>query len=258
MSKTLFIVSDYGTGDPAFAEVILRLRNFLPKVFIYPVATPPFSTINTGFWIYQLALTPDIHNTFIFSNTAPRIENKDPQKENGGEKLMYAKLANGFEIIAVNAGFVFSFIKPHIEEFAYVHTKTNGSQFRSRDYFPESVSKLLKRDYSFVGKAKNITTIPDYPTNKIASIDGYGNIKTTLRKSSISYPLSSTVTITIGAISQKAIVSDGIFNVLQDSLVFAPGSAGHNDPFMEIVVRGGNASYLFNHPHVEEAVSIKG
>ena len=105
-NPTIVIVADYGIGDPAFTEVALQLRSLIPNAHIIPQSTPPFSTLNTGFWIYQIALAKNLKNTYIFSNTAPRKEDKNAQKNNNGEKLMYTKLKNGFEIIAVNAKYV--------------------------------------------------------------------------------------------------------------------------------------------------------
>ena len=138
-NPTIFIIADYGIGDPAFSEVTLQLRSYIPNAYVIPHATPPFSTINTGFWIYQIALIKNLKNTYVFSNTAPRSHDKKAQKNNNGEKLIYAKLKNGFELLAINAGYTFSFIKPHIKELRQVDVQSNGSQFRSRDYFPKIV-----------------------------------------------------------------------------------------------------------------------
>lgn len=248
----IVIISDYGVGDPAFTEVVLQLRSFIPNAYIIPQSTPPFSTLNTGFWIYQIALTPNPKNTYIFSNTAPRKEGKDAQKNNNGEKLMYAKLKNGFEIIAVNAKYVFSFVKPHIEKLHYVNVQNQGSQFRSRDFYPKAVSQMINKDKTFLGAKCNISFIPDAPKNLIASIDGYGNIKTTTRSSLLKFKPGQTITIEIHKQKHLAIYTDGVFHVKEGELAFAPGSSGHNDKFMEIFVRGGSAYRLFDTPGVEE------
>src|SRR3989344_4843163 len=128
--KNLFLIADYGASDQAFAEVVMQLRIFLPDVFVYPQSVEAFSTIQTGFWIYQLALTKNIKDTFIYSNTAPRKHDKGEQADNKGERLVYAKLKNGVGIMAVHAGYNFSFIKPYIEKIGYVQVDNHGSQFR--------------------------------------------------------------------------------------------------------------------------------
>ena len=256
MDKNLIVISDYGTGDPAFTEVLLQLRNLIPDAYIHSQSTPAFSTINTGFWIYQIGLTPNIKKTYIYSNTAPRKENKAAQKNNSGEKLMYAKLKNGFEIIAVNSGYVFSFVKPFIKDFRFAKVENEGSQFRSRDKYPVAVAKMVEQDSSFLGEKANLNNIPDCPTNLIASVDGYGNIKTTIRLSQVKFKTGKNVTIKIYGKKHLAIYTDGIFHVKEGELAFAPGSSGHDDKFMEIILRGGSAWKLCGEPETEAEFSI--
>lgn len=256
MAKTLVIVSDYGVGDPAFVEVSVRLKSYVSDLTIFPISTPAFSTINTGFWISQIALAQNVRDTYIFSNTAPRKEDKKAQVNNKGEKLMYAKLDNGFEIIAVNSGHCFSFIKQHIVEFKAVQVSNEGSQFRSRDNYPQKVAEMIKGEYSFLGEDYPIDSIPDVPQNKIASIDGYGNIKTTVRLSEVHYTAGQKLLVTLNGHSNLVTFSDGVFNIAEGETAFAPGSSGYTDRFMEIFVRGGSAYEQFGRPKVEQEFEI--
>ena len=258
INPNIVIIADYGIGDPAFTEVMLQLKNLIPNATIIPQSTPPFSTLNTGFWIYQISLTPNIKDTYIFSNTAPRKEDKTALKHNGGEKLMYAILNNGFEIIAVNAKYVFSFVKPFIKEFHYMNARNEGSQFRSRDFYPKAVSQVINKEKVVLGKKGNTSVILDPPKNLIASIDGYGNIKTTTRLSQVKIKPGQTIIIAIHNQKHLATYTDGVFHVKEGELAFAPGSSGHNDKFMEIFVRGGNAYRLFDYPEVEEEFVVSG
>lgn len=253
---TIIVIADYGTGDPAFTEVFLQLKSHIPHATIFPHSTPSFSTINTGFWIAQIALTPHLKNTYIFSNTAPRKHEKKAQISNSGEALLYAKLTNGFEIIAVNAGYNFSFVKPFIQDLYNVRTQNKGSQFRSRDFYPHAVAKLVLKDSSFLEQRVDISTLPDYPFPVIASIDGYGNIKTTLRASQLSYAPGQKLLVTIAGDIHEATFSDGVFNVEEGTLVCAPGSSGHQDPFIELFVRGASARNLFQNPLVESPITL--
>lgn len=255
--KNIIIISDYGAGDPAFLEVILRIKTLIPNSYIYPQSVPAFSTICTGFWIKQISIAPNLKNTYIFSNTAPRKHEKKEQKNNHGEHLMYAKLKNGLEIIAVNSGFTFSFIKDQIKSFHQVKVKNEGSQFRSRDFYPQAVALMAKGKKNFMGKKDDINSIPDYPTNRVASIDGYGNIKTTLRLSQVKLEPGQSVVIEINSQKHLATYTDGVFNIKDGELAFAPGSSGDGDRFMEFFVRGGNAYKLFEGPLVETEFTIK-
>ena len=256
VDKTLILISDYGNGDPAFSEVLIRLRNLLPDVFIHAQSTRPLSTVNTGFWIAQIALS-GIKNTYIFSNTAPRKHQKNAVVNNSGERLMYAKLKNGFEIVGVNAGYNLSFIKPYIVKFCHVIAPNEGSQFRSRDKYPAPVAKMIKGDKSFIGKAESTDIIPDAPTNIIASIDGYGNIKTSIRASETDFKPGQMLTLEINMKKHVATYTDGTFNIHEGELAFAPGSSGHENRFMEIFLRGGSAGNLFDNPIVESEIKIR-
>lgn len=255
--KTLVVICDYGTGDAAFTEVSVRLHTLTDNLHILPLSTPPFSTINTGFWIAQIALTPGISNTYIFSNTAPRKDDKSAQKNNKGEKLMYAKLKNGFEIIAVNSGYCFSFVKKDIVEFKYVKVSNEGSQFRSRDNYPQMVSKMMAGDTDFKGEDGDISSIREMPKNRIASIDGYGNIKTTIPLSQAKYKPGQKLLIKLNQRRHQVTFSDGVFNIMEGETAFAPGSTGYSDRFMEIFVRGGSAFELFGKPKVEQEFEVE-
>ncbi len=254
----LVIISDYGTGDPAFAEVSVRLLSMVPELTILPISTPPFSTINTGFWISQIALAENITDTYIYSNTAPRKDDKKAMENNRGEKLMYAKLKNGFEIIAVNSGYCFSFVKDQIEEFRFVNVSNEGSQFRSRDNYPQAVSQMIAKNDIFKGEDGDISSIRDIPENRIASIDGYGNIKTTVRLSQMAtYKPGEKLLVYLNGERRQVTFSDGVFNIHEGETAFAPGSSGYDDRFLEIFVRGGSAFKLFAKPRVEQEFEIK-
>lgn len=254
--KTVVLIADYGTGDPAFLEVMLQLRSKIPGVEVLPQSVPPFSTLNTGFWIYQVAMTQNLANTYIYANTAPRKHEKQAQENNRGEILTYAKLQNGFEIVAVNAGYAFSFVKPFIAEFKAVNVENEGSQFRSRDKFPQGVAAVVTNDTSALGEVLPTDSIPDVPMNRIASIDGYGNIKTSTRQSQVSLKPGEKVTISLNNISHEGIYTDGSFSVQEGEVAFAPGSSGHNDKFMEIFYRGASAAKLFANASVEAEFTI--
>lgn len=170
---------------------------------------------------------------------------------------MYVKLKNGFEIVAVNAGYNLSFIKPYIVKFNHVIVENEGSQFRSRDKYPQAVAKMIKGNVSFIGKKEDISIIPDAPANLIASIDGYGNIKTSIREFEIDLAPGQMVTIDINRKKHIATYTNGSFNIHEGELCFAPGSSGYENRFMEIFLRGGSAENLFDNPLVESEVKIR-
>lgn len=254
----LTIIADYGTGDLAFTEVTQRFQQLLPNIQVNNISTPPFSTLNTGFIIAQLTLYNPGQNLFIYSNTAPRLDNVKKRLNNEGEKLKYAVLKNKVKICAVDAGYCFSFVKNQIEKFHSIQVKNKGSQFRSRDFYPQVVSKIIQNNLQdTLGEKLSKNHIPDIPKNKIMHIDSYGNIKTTIRNSSVNLKPGSKIRVVINHIYQTGFYTNGNFEVKSGDLAFAPGSSGGDNPFMEVFLRSGNAAQQFQNPPVGTKLKIE-
>jgi hypothetical protein len=259
MNTSIFIhlIADYGVNDPAFGEVIQKLHGLHPGITIYPTSVPSFSTLATGFWTAQYAQVNPIAGMTIYTNTAPRKDKKESRDRNEGEKLVYAKLKNDVHVVGVNAGYCFSFIKPLITSLHHVNVENKGSQFRSRDFYPEAVIDVSSGTFSLVGDQLNISTIPDVPKNRIAWIDGYGNIKTTTPLSSVTTESGKPVVVTLNEIKRTAYFTDGTFSVHEGQLAFAPGSSGGEDKAMELFLRGLSAWREFNMPELEQEFTFE-
>ena len=254
------LIADYGIGDPAFAEVSQRLNQKLPTAQIYCLSVPPFSTLATGFWIAQLGLNPGASERLIFHNCAPRQDDLEARPDNEGEGLSYVKLHNEVKVVGVLAGYTLSFIKEEAVEIKGLEVSRGGSQFRSRDVFPSAAAAIANGDYSLVGAEISPAQIPDLPSDRVAWIDGYGNIKTTIPASSVDLPLSSKVTVRVGDVVSDAIYSDGSFRVPEGTLAFAPGSSGWQKKdgrvaWMELFLRGGNAWTRFGQPKINQTIA---
>jgi len=256
MSTLLHLIADYGTGDPAFAEVMQKLYSLKSDFQIIPTSVPKFSTIATGFWTSQLALVNPVSGMVIYTNTAPRKDNKEKRVQNEGEGLVFAELDNGVKIIGVNAGYCFSFVKNHIKKFHTVQVANSGSQFRSRDFYPEAVAGILSSPESFIGTSIDLSSIPNVPDNRVAWIDGYGNMKTTSRVSQISFAPGQPVVISLNGMKRTAFFTDGTFSVREGELAFAPGSSGAGDRCMEIFLRGLSAWIEFGKPDIESEFTV--
>jgi len=248
MSKLLHLIADYGKNDPAFHEVEQRLLSLYSDFNIIETSVPSFNTVATGFWIYQFGLGQHPKGMMIYSNTAPRKDDKNSRTENAGEHFIYAELKNGVEILAVNAGFCFSFIKPYIKKLKALNVKNQGSQFRSRDFYPQAAAAVAQKEKNIFGHDMEIDQIPGEPSNMIAWVDGYGNIKTTIRKSQVNYALGDKIQVIIDGVVRTALISGGSFSVSEGELAFSFGSSGYEDPFVELFLRGGNAWKHFGKP----------
>lgn len=253
----IHLIADYGTGDGAFGEVIQKLTLLEPDARVYPTSVPSFSTLATGFWTAQYSLVNPIPGMIIYTNTAPRKDKKESRDRNEGEKLVYAQLKNGAKIVGVNAGYCFSFVKDQIETLRIVNVSNKGSQFRSRDFYPEAVIGILHGDTSFIGETIDPSTLPELPKNTVAWKDGYGNMKTTTRLSEINYPAGQRLIISLNGIKRTAYFTDGTFAVHEGELAFAPGSSGGEDRCMELFLRGLSAWIEFSKPEIESEFTIE-
>lgn len=254
------LIADYGSGDPAFAEVAQRLLMVLPQAQLNLISVPPFSTLATGFWIAQLGLNPGPEDRLIYHNCAPRQDNLEARRDNEGEGLTYALLPNGVKVVGVNAGYTLSFIKHHAKVMHFVNVSRGGSQFRSRDVFPPAAGAIANGDESVLGGNLNPDQIPDAPMDRVAWVDGYGNIKTTIPGHSVQLEPESKVIIRVGDVVSDAIYSDGSFKVPEGTLAFAPGSSGWAADggklqWMELFLRGGNAWERFGRPRVNQIIT---
>ncbi|HAZ45816.1 MAG TPA: hypothetical protein DCZ55_15500 [Cyanobacteria bacterium UBA11371] len=155
-----------------------------------------------------------------------------------------------------------SFIKHHAQVLRTVTVSRGGSQFRSRDVFPGAAAAIAQADDTLLGETLQPDQIPDVPTDRVAWIDGYGNIKTTIAADTVNLKPEAKVVIRVGDVVSDAIYCDGSFRVSEGTLAFAPGSSGWLAPsggqmirWMELFLRGGNAWERFGRPRINQTVT---
>jgi S-adenosylmethionine hydrolase len=255
----LHVIADFGHADLAFAEVSQRLKCLLPEAQLVLTSVPPFATLAAGFCVAQLGLNEAPENTLIFHNVAPRRDNKEARQNNDGERLAYALLPNGVKVVGVHAGFAFSFLRDVATKFHYVNVPSAGSQFRSRDLFPQGVAAVAKGYSEAFAETMPKEHVSRIPEERVAYVDGFGNIKTTFRAGE--YKVGSSLQVTLNNITQKAVISDGSFSVPQGALTFSPGSSGWTTPtgqvrWMELFLRGGSAAQIFALPANAETITL--
>lgn len=256
------IIADYGQGDLAFAEVVQRIRVHLPDAEPMLTPVPPFSTLAAGFCVAQLGMNEAPPGTLIYHNVAPREDTDEVRSNNAGERLAYARLPTGVRVIGVNAGHAFAFIRDTAEELRWAAVPAEGSQFRSRDLFPQAAAAVALGEPDALAEEIDRAEIPQVPPSRIAYIDGYGNLKTTFRSAPGDVRAGSRVTVRIGETEREAIVSEGSFAVEPGEIAFARGSSGwvaeggEDTRWMELFLRGGNAWEAFGHPHIGEFIRI--
>ena len=256
------IIADYGYGDLAFAEVVQRIRVHLPDAEPVLTPVPPFATLAAGFCVAQLGLNEAPAGTIIYHNVAPREDDPEARPGHAGERLAFARLPTGVRVIGVNAGHAFSFVRDAAEELRWAAVPAEGSQFRSRDLFPQAAGAIALAQPDALADAVDTADIPDVPAARVAYVDGYGNIKTSIKRGEIDVSSGTPVRVRIGHAERDAIASDGSFEVEPGQLAFAPGSSGWMDArdgetrWMELFLRGGNAWELFGRPAVGARIHV--
>jgi hypothetical protein len=252
------IVADYGHGDLAFSEVIQRIRIHLPDAELVLTPVPAFSTLAAGFCIAQLGLNEAPLGTLIYHNVAPRADDAEARPGNAGERLSYARLSTGVRVIGVHAGYTLSFIRDEAEKLRWAAIPAEGSQFRSRDLFPQAAAAIALGVAGALGEEIDAAAVPEIPMHRIAYIDGYG---TTIQCDAVRLR-PDTARVHIGGITREALVSDGSFAVPQGQMAFAPGSSGWRTRrsgtvrWMELFLRGGNAWEAFGCPPIGTEISV--
>ncbi len=261
----IHIVADYGHGDLAFAEVVQRIKLYLPDAEPVLTPVPPFSTLAAGFCVAQLGLNEAPTGTIVYHNVAPRADDEAARAENTGERLAFALLPTGVRVVGVNAGYAFSFIREGAEELRWASVGAGGSQFRSRDLFPKAAAEIASGWPDALAGAIDSSDVPDVPQNRVAYVDGYGNLKTTIRVEAdggVGVPSGSVVRVRIGDVEREATASDGSFEVEEGKLAYTPGSSGWRNVhgretrFVELFLRSGSAWEEFGCPLIGTEIRI--
>ncbi len=256
------IIADYGPGDLAFAEVVQRLKLYLPDAEPMLVPVPAFATVAAGFCIAQLGLQAAPPGTLIYHNVAPRQDDPAVRAGNEGERLAFAQLPTGVRVIGVNAGYAYSFIKGVAEKLRWVASPDQGSQFRSRDLFPQAAAAIALGAPHILGGEIDARSLPEPLASVIAYVDGYGNIKTTIPYDAHHTKPGQRVEVQVNNHRHEAVISDGAFAVPEGELAFAPGSSGwagsdgREVRWIELFLRGGNAWELFDRPPMGARVMV--
>lgn len=265
MIDFVHLICDFAPGDLAWAEVTSAITSQLPPhVGYHMTSVKSFDTIATGFVLAQLGMAPaEVRpaNLTVFANCAPRKDRSAPKINNEGEGLLYAKLKNGVFVAAVNSGYSLSFIADEIAELWSTNASAEGSQFRSRDFFPRIVHNIFAGDFSFrKNKLEVLGLIPTPPLQVVAYIDSFGNLKTTIRTTDAAVSLMKSgtrVKIKIGNIVRAATIATGMFNVMEGDMAFAPGSSGYENRYWELFVRGSSAFDEFGQPPTGSEITIE-
>jgi len=116
-----------------------------------------------------------------------------------------------------------------------------------------------------LGKELDISEIPEIPSNLIAWTDGFGNIKTTMRKTDLEkmkLKPGDKVQVILNGVSMLGVISTGGFTVDRGVLAVNAGSSGYENPFVELFLRVHHmsektAAVRFDYPEGGSEFKIK-
>lgn len=264
MKNIIHLVMDYAAGDLAFSEVISAVAAKIPEDYNWHITSvDSFDTVSTGFVTAQLALqSVNLRpvNTILYSNCAPRKDLKIARANNEGEGLLFALLNNGSKLFVVNSGHSLSFVRDEIYLLQSLNVSSGGSQFRSRDNFPEIIGKYTRNELDIFDKVLDpYEVIPEIPESCVGYIDSFGNIKTTIRDGDhllSLYKPEQKIEVEINGVTMSATVTTGSFNVQEGDIAFSPGSSGGSKRYWEIFQRGGSAWRAYRKPRAGTKIKI--
>jgi hypothetical protein len=288
LMPVLKILTDYPRDDLAHDEVHQSLVTACVKRGVYPVnmdvgAIPALDTIVAGFKTAQLVFNSQLGYGHIFhTNCAPRKNIVSIQSK--GEKIVLAMTRTGVVLLAVNSGYTLApfYDAVHAGEMTFYQTSVpdSGSQFRSRDYFPDAMADLtlhlsqklqeLGKDkiqkllaahnfheildgLEYLGEPLNLSSFPHLPEGAVFYVDSFGNIKLNLKHYKLLqfHPPGTPLIVCLGNTVSDAIVGDSGFSMGEGVVAITSGSSGWavgregKSMFSEIFLRGGRAEAHF-------------
>ncbi len=260
-----YISDNGGVADLAIAEIEVNRADIQRIITTLSANTPPTRIYHdvpaqdwraAGFDLAQLSRyrITGAGNTF-FVNCAPRLEQRGVEGNNKGEEVYVAMLPNGAVVSGVSPH-SFTFFRDLVEdgnlEIYHVNVQTEGSQFRSRDFFPW-YSELLaynlaqqadgwkgnlsveeRREFlsnlGFIDTQAvlDLESIPDLSGQVvIARVDVHGNLKLNLSVSDVPEGwLGQTLNIRIKGQQFEGVIGQNMFDRGSEVRSISTGSSG--------------------------------
>ncbi len=288
LTPVLKILTDYPRDDLAHDEVHQSLVTACVKRGVWPAnidvgSIPSLDTIVAGFKTAQLVFNSQLGYGHIFhTNCAPRKNIVSVQSK--GEKIVLGMTRTGVVLLVVNSGYTLApfYEAVHAGEITFYQTSVPdaGSQFRSRDYFPDAMAdltlhmserlKILGKDQirkllqahafheilkglEYLGDPLNLSSFPHLPDGCVYYIDNFGNIKLNSKHQKLVnfYPPGTPLVVALGNTVNDVVVGDTGFSMGEGVMAITSGSSGWSvgregkSMFSEIFLRGDRAETHF-------------
>jgi hypothetical protein len=288
LSPVIKILTDYTRDDLAHDEVHQALVTACVLHGVKPFnldvgAIPGMDTVTAGFKSAQLVMNSRLGYGHVFhTNCAPRKNIVSVKSQ--GEKIVLGMTRTGTAWLAVNSGY--SLAPFHAAAtagditFFQTSVPDAGSQFRSRDFFPDAVAELaahlVKRakelgaagvekmldvqDYagllqglSYIGAPVSPGSMAQLREGAVNYIDNFGNIKLNYKHHKLRgfYEIGAVLVVAAGETVSEVLVGDTGFSQGEGVMAVTSGSSGWavegegKAMFSEIFMRGGRAESHF-------------
>lgn len=287
LAPVLKILTDYPRDDLAHDEVHQALVTACVRHGVYPRnldvgAIPGLDTVTAGFKTAQLALNSQLGYGHVFhANCAPR--KNIASVKSAGEKVVLGMTDSGVAMLIVNSGYALAPFRSSIESGEAVFYQTSiqdkGSQFRSRDFFPEAMAELsahlvaqaekygpagIKKHLSggkfetilkglpWLGAKMKTENVTNLPAGAVFYVDNFGNIKLNFHHDDLlaHFKTGEVVAVKIGNRVSDAVIGGVGFSQAEGMLALTSGSSGwavggKKRYFTELMLRGARAARLF-------------
>ncbi len=287
LKPVITILTDYPRDDLASDEVRQALVTScaMEKLECFSIdvaAIPGMNTVVAGFKSAQLACNSQMGFGHVFlTNCAPRKNIISSRSK--GEGVVIGILPNGATVLTVDSGYALApfanMIRSGQAHFFYSDIPDEGSQFRSRDYFPAASVKLasyirdaartvgpttikeklaagkhadLIADFPLLREKLTIDDVTEMQQGAIWYIDNFGNIKLNLVHEELlkHHAVGTNLIMSVGDSIADAIIGKAGFSQGEGILALTRGSSGWNEGgaedirFTEIFLRGSSAANL--------------
>lgn len=288
LTPVVKILTDYPRDDLAHDEVhqsivTACMKRRVNAAHIDVGAIPGMDTVVSGFKAAQLVMTSKMGYGHVFHvNCAPR--KNIVSVKSSGEKIVLGLTKTGVALLAVNAGYTLApfHAAAAAGDIAFFQTSVphSGSQFRSRDFFPDATAELaahlaakLKElgagaveklvveckaaeifaGLSYIGDPLDASALPVLPPAALQYIDNFGNMKLNIAHSRLLslYEAGEVLVVAAGNAVSDAVLGNTGFSQGEGVLALTAGSSGWavggGEPafFTEIFLRGGRAESHF-------------
>jgi hypothetical protein len=244
VSRVVHLVVDWSAEDrQAVRDVVRGVTLAVPGAMVHLHRVEPGDSLGAGCCVAHLMLTGDEPPRMVAHDVADR----------GGEPLEHwcaGRGRAGTLVMGTPVGWAWSFVLESLEAGPCVlDVPVRREDDPRHQRLVSAIRHLATGHPHAVAGTVPPEDLPALPERAIAWADPRGNLKTTM--SSLPAPVGEHLRVSIGPVSETALVSDGVVRARPGELALAPTPVG-----VELTLSGGSASRRFGSPRSGTPVSL--